>query len=90
MVNCVDSKIFMVNNKNVKLVGFPNSNSCESNSYGIEFSFKFLQKKMNVVSIPEIKSSIKDDLRMDIGNSIKLGKKIICPVVSSSVRERFI
>jgi hypothetical protein len=90
MVNCADSNIFMVNNRNLIKVGFPSMNSCDDNSYATELSLKFLANDFNVVDISEVKSSSKDDLRFDIGSAIKSGKKIVCPVVSSTVRKRII
>ena len=90
MVNCVDSNIFMIKNKNLKISSLPDMKSCTESSYGVEMSFRFLSNDFAIINIEEINSSSKDNFRFDIGDAIRKGAKIICPVVSSSVRERII
>lgn len=86
----VDGNIFVANNIKLKEVGFLNAKYHNEENYGIGLSFKFMEKRMRLTSIPAIYSSSKDSHRYDIGNKIKEGAGIVCPVKIKSVRDRLI
>jgi hypothetical protein len=88
--NFVDCNIFVINNKKMKEVGFLDSRYVTEKNYHIALSLKFMEKGFTLTDIPNIYSSSKDSLRYDVGDEIKNGVDIICPVVLSSVRKRLL
>ena len=86
----VDGNIFVVNNRKMKEVGFLDRKYHTKDNCGIGLSFKFMERSFELTDIPCIYSSHSDFCRHDIGNKIKEGADIVCPVVIKSVRDRIL
>jgi len=90
ITNFVDGNIFITDNSKLKQVGLLDNRYHSEKNFSIALSLKFLEKGLSLTDIDSIYSSTKDSMRHDIGNVIKAGAKIVCPVIIRSVRQRIL
>lgn len=86
----IDGNIFVVNSKKMKKIGFLNKKYHTKDNFGIGLSFKFMEKSFKLTNIPCVYSSDRDSYRFDIGDKIKSGSDIVCPVTIGGIRKKIL